>query len=183
MDIKEVTQDAKDYILEHGEHHPTMYVEFEEKELNLMVFADFPYETTFEKQKALFSVGAKLGQESPGKEIRQIIFVIEAWTSTWKKDGEPYPYERPSEDPNRKEVLMVQVMEPNKQTRELKQSVHIIEMLRDGSGELVDLLPRTEQLEVNYNKMLTAFLAGFESSKLPDKELAKMIENVLRKRH
>ncbi len=181
MDIAEIVQDAKEHILKEGEHRPMLYIEFEEKEVNLVAFADFPYKTTLEKQKAFFAIGRKLGEESPGKEIRQIIFIVEAWASSYKA-GEPRPDVSPSKDPNRKEVLMINVLDADTSTRELKLSTHLVEMLRDGSGALVDLLHhRSEQLEVTGSPLLTSMLAGFLSTKLSERELARIVRKALRK--
>ena len=179
MDITEIVQHAKDDMLEDGEHKPTIFVEFEEKELNIILFADFPYKKTFEKQKAFFALGRKLGTESPGKNISQIIFIIEAWASSYAK-GEERKYVAPSQDPNRKEVLTVQVLDANHATRTLKQSVHIVDMIRDGSGKLVDLFHRKDEIQEVNSPLLTAFLAGFESTKLSDEEFARLIERALR---
>lgn len=179
MNITEIVQHAKDDLLKEGEHRPWMYVEFEEKELNLIAFADFPYETTLEKQKALFGLGRKLGTESPGKNICQIIFIVEAWMSSYRSD-EKRKYVAPSKDPNRKEVLTVQVLDANLATRTITESVHIVDMLRDGSGELVDLLHRKDEMQEVHSPLLTAFLAGFESTKLSDKEFARIMEQAFR---
>ena len=179
MDIPEIVQHAKDELLKEGEHRPWMYVEFEEKELNIIAFADFPYKTTIEKQEVFFGLGRKLGTESPGKNICQVIFIIEAWMSSYRK-GEKRKYS-PSEDPNRKEVLTIQVLDANPATRKLTESVHLVDMIRDGSGELVDLVHRKEELQEVHSPLLTAFLAGFVSTKLSNEEFARIIENVFRK--
>jgi len=179
MDITEIVQHAKDDLLKEGEHRPWMYVEFEGKELNIIAFADFPYKTTLEKQKVFFGLGRKLGTESPGKNICQVIFIVEAWMSHYAK-GEKPKYS-PSKDPNRMEVLTIQVLDANHATRKLTESVHIVDMIRDGSGELVDLLHRKDEMQEVHNPILTAFLAGFESTKLSDKEFARLIEQAFRR--
>ena len=181
MDITEIVQHAKDELLKEGEHRPWMYVEFEEKELNIIAFADFPYSTTREKQKVFFGLGRKLGTESPGKDVCQVIFIIEAWMSSYAKGERHKKHVAPSKDPNRKEVLTIQVLDANHATRKLTESVHIIEMIRDGSGELVDLLHRKEEVQQVHSPLLYAFLAGFESTKISDEEFARMLENAFRK--
>lgn len=179
MDIAEIVQDAKEHILKEGEHRPMLYVEFEEKELNLVAFADFPYETTLDKSKAFFMIGMKLGQEHQGREIRQIIFIVEAWSSSYAVGEEP-EYS-PRDDPNRKEVLLINILDANKSTGSLQASAHIVEMLRDGSGELVDLLHRrSEEMKNVRSPLLTSLLAGFESTKLSPRELNRIVKKALR---
>ena len=180
MDITEIVQHAKDELLKEGELRPWLYVEFEEKELNIIAFADFPYKTTLEKQKVFFGLGRKLGTESPGKNICQVVFIVEAWMSSYPKGERHKKHVAPSKDPNRQEVLTIQVLDANHATRKLTQSVHIVDMIRDGSGELVDLLHRKDGIQEVHSTLLTAFLAGFESTKLTDEEFARILEKTFR---
>jgi hypothetical protein len=182
VNIPDIVQMAKDSILEHGEHRPELHIEYKDEERAIAIFADFPYKTAFERKQALFVTGRKIGLESKDKEIAQVVFIIEAWVSTQKR-GEPRPSMPPSEDPNRKEVLLIQLLEPNKVTHSLKQSLHVVEMLRDGSGKLVDLLHDREEMNVDNtsSNLLTSFLAGFESAKLSDKDFAHILDEAFRK--
>jgi hypothetical protein len=179
MDITEVIQMAKDHLLEHGEHHPELWIEFKDKELTLMVFANFPYKTTAEKNQALFATGRQLGLESKDKEITQVLFIIETWVSKLKP-GEQRTFDQPRNDPNRSEALIIMVLDADLEAKSLKQSMHIVEMLRDGEGNLVDLLHRSEQLQEVRGSLLYAFLAGFLSTKFSDEQLAHIIEQTVR---
>lgn len=176
MDIQKIYKLAKEAILEHGEHLPTLYVEFQGiSELVIAPIIGFGSEsgTTLDKQKLLFSIGRRLGQEYLGVKVSTVAFVCEAWTSSIPK-GESYKYDRPSDDPNRKEVLIVSTLDASAPPN-LKQSASLAEMLRDGKGNLVDLLADSKPLEVNFNKMLISFLAGTISADMSDSELTELM--------
>jgi hypothetical protein len=171
MDIKDITQHAKEALLTNKQHAPTFFVERKDKQLDILLL-DWLEDTTSEKSMQCFSIGAKMTQERQWKieEIKEILFICEAWTS-FQRAGEPRKYERPSDDPARKEVLMVARLEivpsllRNKKPT-LHTTMQIIEMLRDGSGDLVDLLVDPEVRECNRHLILEAFLAGIASASL-----------------
>jgi hypothetical protein len=176
MDIQWIFKTAKEHILEQGEHVPTLFVEF--KGLTEMVIAPLLVygggpQTTLDKQKMFFTIGRSLGKEYLGIDVSIVAFVSEAWVSTVKK-GESSKYNAPSQDPNRKEMLLVNVLDASKPPH-LTQSLYRAEMLRDGSGQLVDLLADSKPLEGGYSKLLTAFLAGACSTKLSDKEFDALL--------
>lgn len=137
--------------------------------ITLIVFADFPYETTFEKQKALFAIGRKCALESPGDELRQVAFVTEAWLSCDQS------YAFPSEDPNRKEAITLWTLDID--GRSVAYHGYIAEIIRQ--GEIIDLLEYKKQ-EIQENRILYAFLAGFCSGKLTDRQLGELIEKHVR---
>lgn len=128
------------------------------------MFADFAYETAFEKQKAFFGIGRKCAQEQPGAELRQIAFVVEAWLS---RDPS---YKAPAEDPKRREALCVWTL--NVDGKSLSQDGFISEIIRH--GDTIDLVAYKNLGEV-HNKLLLAFLAGFASTKMSDSELAQVM--------
>ncbi len=176
MNIDAIFKLAKETILEDGEHIPMLYVEF--AELNELVIAPIigfgaENQTTFDKQKLLFSIGRALSKEYLGLKVSCVAFVCEAWTS-FVKHGDQFKYERPSEDPNRKEMLLVSTLDASSPPN-LKQQAYRAEMLRDGSGELVDLLSKSTPLEVGHNRLLTAFLAGSLSTQLTDDEFTALL--------
>lgn len=177
MNIADIFQAAKDHILANGEHHPMLYAELATGGVVMMVFADFPYETTVDKQKALFGLARKMGKEYPGDELRQVCFVVEAWMS-YQEPGQPRKYAAPSEDPARKEMITASVLDIDG-NKAVKQSLYAAEMLRDGSGALVDLLPHCPIGEVT-NKLLIAFLVGFASAQMSDGEFAGLVARYMR---
>jgi hypothetical protein len=174
MDIQQIFQHAKDDMLRDGEHSPSLYVQLAEGGMILVAFADFPYETTLEKQKAFFGLGLKIGQEYRDDEIMEVCFVIEAWMAHQK-----YGEERqcaPSENPNRREVLTVQVL--SVVGKSIKQSMHVAEIIR--VGDTIDLAPYESVGEVD-NRLLPAFLVGFMGAKLSPQEMSAIMTRAMGK--
>jgi hypothetical protein len=129
----------------------------------LIVFADFPFKTTFERQNALFGVGRKCGVEHPGDELCQACLVIEVWISKDLSRG------RPSQDPKRKEALGAWVLNIDGKT--VNHEGYMAEIIR--SGNSINLL-EYDKVEVSYNKVMMAFLAGFASKDMSNAELHAM---------
>ena len=90
--------------------------------------------------------------------------------------GQP-KYDRPSLDPNKKEAIIIsriQIM-PGPDKPQMVQSLTSYEMLRDGSGELVDLLKYAEFKDGVNNQLLTYFLSGIASASYSDEQLMDML--------
>lgn len=169
MDMKYLWQRAKESVLEHGEHIPMIYAETKSNEVFIVAVVG-DAETADEKRKFLFGAGRKVGLENKGKEPVFLCFVNEAWISE-QKPGEPRKYKQPSQGPNRREALVAQVMDLTE--KPAKQMIYMAEMLRDGSGDLVDLLPNDEPMEAQWT-LLPPFLAGWLSANYTADELLKM---------
>lgn len=166
MNIKEITQFAKETLLEVGEHPPTFFVE-RRQGISAVVLADFDSN----KDLHSFLIGRKVAQERRWKvrEIKEIIFIVEAWFS---ENADVCP----SEDPDRREVLSVArlAVKPRLFGKSgLVMTMQYIEMIRDGSGTLVDLLPHDE-MQPCHHIILQAFLAGIISKGYSDKHMAAM---------
>ena len=169
MDMTQLWQMAKESTLEHGEHIPMIYVETKTNEVFIVAVVG-DAETTSEKHRFLFGAGRKVGLENKGKEPIFLCFVNEAWISEQRAD-QPRKYNRASEDPNRREALIAQVMDLTE--KPARQMIYRADMIRDGSGELVDLLPSKEPMEAEYT-LLPPFLAGWLSASYSDKEIIEM---------
>ena len=170
MKIETIVQMAKEQLLEHKEHAPTFYIETAEN-VDVLVLDSLP-ETTFAKQKLFFSIARRTAKEHKEQlPVQQIVFVCEAWMSTHKV-GESWKYASPSQDPNRTEMLTIQVLDC---MPDLRASLYRVEMLRDGSGDLVDLLTMREELECVKNRLLESFLAGYVSANLSDEEFFSLL--------
>jgi hypothetical protein len=181
MDITGILKTSKEMLLEHKSMNPTLFVETKDKRgkvENLLIVMTFLGDNTLEKMKQFFLVGRKVGTSHPGRELTSVCFVVEAWISTYTDEEAARHAPAPSEDPHRKEVLAVSSLAIADKT--VEQSMQYVEMLRDGSGELVDLLQNSDQIEVGHNNILMAFLAGYTSARLPDREMAKLIAKYAR---
>jgi hypothetical protein len=158
-------------ILEKGEHMPTLYVEYKNREVALIFMTGVP-DDTLARQKYFFVAGRKVGMESPGRKVKQLIFADEGWMASHPVDApSPYPYKRPSDDPDRKEVLLIQSVDVS--NGEVKQSLQTFEMLR-GDGT-IDLLAGKRMTEDVSCYLLVAFLAGISSADMNDKQFKKFL--------
>jgi len=179
MQIDKIIQMAKDHILKHGEHLPEIIVELDTQEMHIMGCPDVTNsDESLEKQHRFFTAGRMLGEENPGKDIAHIAFTVEAWVGQ-QKLGEVPPNYRPAQDPNRKECLIIATLDivAKADAKYIKQHCHFAEMIRDGSGKLIDLAASGLEGVKAQSKLLTAFLAGFGSAQMTkeqrDEVLAK----------
>lgn len=157
LSFEQVTQLAREILLQQGSHLPTIIVEGH----NQMVVTHLaPLEDTHEgRAQQMFSAGYVLAESRAIDTLKQVFFICEAWMS-FVMDGK-IPSFPPSEDPSRKEVLIISNLRVQEQTGK----VAIFEMLRDESGELMELREFQEQLTATHadSPLLTAFIHGFDA--------------------
>ena len=168
MQIDKIIQMAKDHILKHGRHLTEIIVELDTQEMHIMGCPDITNsDESLEKQHRFFTAGRMLGEENPGKSIAHIAFTVEAWVGQ-QKLGQVPPGYRPSKDPNRKECLIVMTLDivTKEADEHIEQYCHMFEMIRDGSGKLIDLVASGLEGVKAQSKLLTAFLAGFSSTQM-----------------
>lgn len=178
MDIASILASARTHLLAHGSYTPTLFVEWSGGgEGAMLVFVTFE-STALQRQKQLFLAGMQIGRARPQLEVAELCLLCEGWAS-WRALGEPVTVS-PSEDPQRMEVLFLMrlVVEQRrgffKHKKSLRQSVQYVEFIRDGAGDLVDLLSH-EELKDAQGVLLPAFLAGFSSTRLPEGQLASIM--------
>ena len=105
------------------------------------------------------SAGYALGQSGKVDELKQMFFICEAWMSTTEEGR--LPDVRPSQDLNRKEILLISHLA----VQEHRTRLVVFEMVRDAEGHLVDLresqqLDETEDGRIEH-PLLDAFADGF----------------------
>lgn len=177
MDINAIIDGSKDMMLEHGEHYPTMFVEFVGSDgIECCVLPDLMHaETNKARISLLFDGGRALGLRKTGHDIAGLCFVNEMWFSSYASKEEMRNAPSPSEDPNRREGLMLLVLEvipaESEEKPRLKQTAHSFEIIR--SGDSLDLLLRNKDDNIE-TELLTHFLAGFWSARFNDDELDAM---------
>jgi len=157
MDIKQVTKMAKAIMLEHGGHSPIVVVEGTDGGFSGLL-EDFPDEHQG-KVRDMASAGFFFGQRQRIGTLRQLFFIAEGWMSL-AKEGK-IPEIPPSQDPNRREVLLVTGLDVEKVDLEFV----ILEVVRDGDGKLVELRVLDQgmrDLKVQ-SDLLPAFVAGFRA--------------------
>jgi len=127
MTLEEVARLAKASALEHGGHVAMVIAEGS----NRSVVGQLPELAATHEGRArqMFGAGLALGQRGEVGNLEQVFFVTEGWMS----GGEGrLPQIPPSQDPNRKEVLVVS----NFTVQERTTRMVILEMIRDRRDSL-----------------------------------------------
>jgi hypothetical protein len=109
-------------------------------------------ESLAERVENMTAAGTQLAKSGEVGDIAQLIYVCEGWASPGRT-----PYVRPSEDPNRMEVLVFSQLDP--QTN--KQSVQMFSCVRDYKDAVVELKPAPMGETDAQSPLLPAFLTGF----------------------
>lgn len=153
-----VTRLAKESLLRQGSHPPTLIVDGSKNPIVIQMEVLAP---TFEgRLQQMFVTGQALAHEGTAGRLRSVYFVTEAWLSH-AQDGK-LPDVPPSQDPQRKEVLIVDGVE----ARSRRARAAIYEMLRDEQGKLREIrefrLPDDSSTSSD-SPLLEAFLTGFSA--------------------
>ena len=157
--FEQVTRLAREVLLRDGHHVPTLIVDGTRHPIVIQLEILVP---TFEgRLQQMFVTGQALAHEGTAGRLRSVYFITEAWLSQ-ARDG-ILPSMRPSQDPQRKEVLMVNGLDRliGKSRR-----VHlaIFEMVRDEQGTLREIRNFSfpdEPADAADTPLLDAFLTGF----------------------
>jgi len=157
--VEQGTRLAQEVLLRDGQHVPTLIVDGFKNPIVIQVERLAP---TYEaRRQQLYITGQAQSHEGTAGRVRSVYFVIEAWLSQ-AREGKP-PMMRASQDPQRKEVLIVSGLSGLIGHR---RQVHlaIFEMLRDEQGALQELrdyaFPDDPELAAD-TPLLEAFLTGF----------------------
>jgi hypothetical protein len=157
LTFEEVTRVAKEVLLQHGNHVPTVIADGSKQAVvtQILEMAD----THERRVRQMFETGFFLARSGEVGALKQAFFITEAWLSVAKVD-EP-PKVRPAQDPQRKEVLLISSLKL--QLRE--QQSALVEMIRDSQGKLVKLQEMNfDQPDEGDNRLLSAFVAGFTAA-------------------
>ena len=158
--IEEIISSAKEIMLRDGKHIPVLIVETNNK----LVAGQISYmpATHGERVELMHHLGQATAKSGRVDQFQQVFMVQEGWMSVATKDKPPDV--RPSEDPNRKEVLIVSAIE----MKDRKKHMRVFEILRDrhkqvaGFEEFVpDEKKKDESVEV---PLLDAFVQGFQTA-------------------
>ncbi len=155
ISFDDIARVAKETILRDGKHIPALIIEGTKK----AVFRSIPvFPGTAQFMHVVGRQEAKSGEVG---DIRQVFFISEGWMSL-PKDREISKI-IPSQDPNRKEVLVVSRLKIQGQVKNIK----LFELIRNDHGKLVDIqefLPSTKESERAYIPFLEAFCEGFQNT-------------------
>lgn len=158
MPFELVTLVAREMALRDGGHVPTLIIDGSDGPVFMLIDSLAP--SHGERIEQMFFAGATLAREGHVGRLRQVFFISEAWLST-ARDGS-LPSIPPSQDPNRKEVLIISGYMPRTQQTNLA----LLEMIRDHDGALRELreFERFQNGEEDVKSpLLIAFVKGFFS--------------------
>jgi len=151
-----VIRTAEEFVLKYG-YHPTVLWIQGTKERKYILFEDFPDEP--EAKIGFMAYAGKTTAEMGNLgNLEQLVLVMEAWMVKLDK-GEIY--RRPSQHPERIEVLVIGSLDVATQ----EQRVTAFEYRRDADGMLRELqkyvLPDGSTVAQAESPLLSAFIAGY----------------------
>jgi hypothetical protein len=115
-------------------------------------------DTHHERSDFMRSLGRAAAVSGKVGRLKQVFFISEGWMSMAGPDKPPYM--RPSQDPDRKEVLIISGLE----LKGRKTRLRIFDMVRNGDHDVVDLpelaAPQGSQ-ETAQMPLLDAFAQGY----------------------
>ncbi|SRR6266446_7185915 len=146
----EILTIAKDSMFKLGGVPPTVFV-LGAKHKTYMLLPEG--DTLPERVHIMTQAGVHLAKYGEVGEVEQVIYVSEGWSSPPRT-----PFIRPSQDPNRTEVLLISALDAKTNT----QTLAMYACIRDAKQAVIDLkhLPLPEDGEVE-SPLLPAFLAGY----------------------
>lgn len=156
LTMESMTTMVKETALRSGGHAPTLFVEGSQETV-IMIIEEL--EATHEgRLDQMRYAGWMTGSSGIAGTLEQVFYVSEAWLSKRDKDREiTLP---PSQDPNRKEVMIISMLNTN----QAKVDVRLMEMIRDENDALIALqpyqVPETEGISFDV-PLLHAFLEGY----------------------
>jgi hypothetical protein len=156
LNLEAVVAQATETVLESGGHLPTLLVSGSEGNTVLVIDALAPTHDLRMQQMAMF--GFAFGLSGRTGELHQIFLITEAWLSL--RTQEQLPILPPSEDPNRKEMLIISSFDPTQDQRDYA----LFEMVRDSEGvirELKNFLSDDATQISSDSPLLDAFVIGF----------------------
>ena len=157
ISFEEIISNAKERMLLDGKIEPILVIE-SSKSLVIVPLQDMP-ETHGERIGLMRFLGQFTAKSGKVNQLQQVFMVTEGWMSKATK-SKPSKM-RPSQDPNRKEVLIISGI----QMRERKKHLKLFEILRDSNEHVVSLegfFPNEKQDESVEIPLLEAFVYGFQ---------------------
>jgi len=150
-----VIKQATKTIIKLGYHVPQVVV-YGSRNNTMGIMSDFPAESD-QKRELLMSLGAKMREANILGDLEEVFLISEAWMSVCKKGVSPNL--APSEDPARKEILMIF----HQNILEGKTDGKMFDIIRGENKQIMEL--KVGGLESEYTSvespLLEAFLTGF----------------------
>ena len=155
MHFHEVVAQAKASALKTGGHMPVLLLEGT-KQSYVVALDTFP-DDSLEKRRTLFAVGYSVARNDKLGALVQVYFISEAWVSIIRQGT--LPDVRPSQDPQRQEILVISCINLKEQTKEIA----ILSYVRDNEGRLIAIKDFGNEGIQFESELLDAFLAGYRS--------------------
>jgi hypothetical protein len=156
ISFEDLAAHAKEITIQDGHHVAVLIVEGSRR-LAVSHIQEMP-ETHGERLQLMQLFGQAAAESGKFGRLEQIFFVSEGWMSVSVKEKPPSA--RPSQDPDRREVLIISGLELKGRSKQLK----IFEMVRDQEERVVDLAelsPPTDASGTIEIPLLDAFALGF----------------------
>lgn len=156
LTLEEVSQHAVEQTLEHGRHAPTLIAEGAQG--SVVVQLDANPDARFDLAFQALGAGVYVAQDNAIGPLRQVFLIAEAWMSSGPQ-GERPPV-LPSEDPNRKEILMITHWRIGRRDNQ----VATYNLVRNAGGQLTALnrWERATDFVSLRSPILDAFIDGFQ---------------------
>jgi hypothetical protein len=158
--LEHVVRLARETLLRDGYHAPTLVVDGSRRVLVVQI-TELASEHTGRVEQMVIA-GRVVAREGQGGQLRRVYFVCEGWMSL-ARDG-VMPGMLPSQDPQRKEVLVVTGID----VRTRQTETVLYEMVRDGQGELRELVDVDQPAGGSADSpLLDAFVFGYTGGSAP----------------
>jgi hypothetical protein len=155
LTLEGVSRIAKETALRDGYHVPMVLVEGSLRSLANQIIP-FP-ENYQERMLRMVALGYEMANRGNLGELRQAFLISEGWMST-AESGQVFDGP-PSENPNRKEVLIIFA----RVVPDLQPKIVTWEMIRDEAGKLIALRDfSSPEVAKPTSPLMDAFVAGFE---------------------
>jgi hypothetical protein len=162
MDVDGVVTYAKDALLALGDYPPCILVQVDKPEyICIMIPQLGTASNALERARISFFAGRKFGQTTAkeqlkGQKVIGIYSIAKVWyTMTLASEAKNPPYVKPSQHPRRKEGFLINTLEVDT----IEQGQVLYDILRDGSGAIVDLFKDSEIKPTG--PVISAFLPCF----------------------
>jgi hypothetical protein len=168
MDVDGVVKYAKDALLALGDYPPCILVEVDKPEYVCLMLPQLGTATTaLERARLSFFGGRKFAQTTAKKQykgykILGVYSIAKVWyTMTLASEAKNTPYVKPSLHPQRKEGFNINSLD----VETMEQDQVLYDILRDGSGAIVDLFndPEIKRTGPVQSAFLPCFLAGMKT--------------------
>lgn len=166
LTMEHLTQVAREFLLRTGQHDPMVIIDGDLR-TQMVVIEDMP-PTHDDRFRQMAEIGFTLGNEMDVGELRQMVLITEGWLSV-PTEGR-LPQVPPSKDPERVEVLLINMLS----VPERKHHLMVLEMIRDEAGEIQEVRPHASMKETEgmtaESPLVDALLLGYLTAKQRPKD-------------